>query len=69
MTNESITISLSQFNHMCKEIEELRAYKKQQQEKKGRWIGDKCSNCGNERAWYGNNPLFCPDCGARMVSE
>lgn len=33
MTNESITISLSQFNQMCKEIEELRAYKKQQEEK------------------------------------
>lgn len=36
-------------------------------EKTGKWIGDKCSNCGNERAWYGNNPLFCPDCGAKMI--
>ena len=35
-------------------------------EKTGHWIGDKCSNCGNERAWYGNNPKFCPDCGAKM---
>lgn len=33
MATESITISLSQFNQMCKEIEELRAYKKQQEEK------------------------------------
>lgn len=32
----------------------------------GEWIGDKCSECGNERAWYGCNPPFCPDCGARM---
>ena len=38
-------------------------------EKIGKWIGDKCSKCGNERAWYGDNPLFCPDCGARMVCE
>lgn len=33
MTNEGITISLSQFNHMCEELEELRAYKNQQQGK------------------------------------
>lgn len=33
MTAQSITISLFQFNQMCKEIEELRVYKKQQQEK------------------------------------
>lgn len=33
MTNETITILLSQFNQMCEEIETLRAYKKQQQEK------------------------------------
>ena len=34
--------------------------------KRGEWIGDKCSVCGNERAWYGCNPPFCPDCGADM---
>lgn len=32
----------------------------------GEWIGDKCSVCGNERAWYGCNPPFCLDCGADM---
>ena len=35
----------------------------------GKWIGDKCSVCGNERAWYGCNPPFCPDCGADMRDE
>lgn len=34
--------------------------------KRGEWVGDKCSMCGNERAWYGCNPPFCPDCGADM---
>lgn len=38
-------------------------------EKIGRWIEDKCSVCGEERAWYGYNPLYCPDCGARMEEE
>ena len=33
---------------------------------KGEWIGDRCSICGEERAWYGNQPNFCPDCGADM---
>lgn len=32
----------------------------------GEWIGDKCSVCGEERAWYGCQPPFCPDCGAKM---
>ena len=32
----------------------------------GEWMGDKCSVCGSERAWYGNNPPYCPDCGSRM---
>ena len=32
----------------------------------GHWIGDKCSACGEERAWYGCNPHWCPDCGAKM---
>lgn len=41
MTNESITISLSQFNQMCEELEELRAYKKQQQEITRVWIDGK----------------------------
>lgn len=35
----------------------------------GKWIGDRCSNCGNERAWHGDNPKFCPDCGARMIES
>ena len=34
--------------------------------KQGEWMSDKCSVCGSERAWYGNNPPYCPDCGARM---
>jgi hypothetical protein len=34
--------------------------------KQGKWIGDKCSVCGSKRAWYGNNPPYCPDCGSRM---
>ena len=34
--------------------------------KHGEWVGDKCSVCGTERAWYGCNPPFCPDCGASM---
>ena len=33
---------------------------------RGYWIGDKCSVCGEERAWYGSNPPICPDCGADM---
>ena len=33
---------------------------------RGYWIGDKCSVCGEERAWYGSNPPICPDCGAKM---
>ena len=37
--------------------------------KQGEWIGDKCSICGNERAWYGCNPPYCPDCGAKMKGE
>lgn len=32
----------------------------------GHWIGDKCSECGEERAWYGNNPPYCPDCGTKI---
>ena len=32
--------------------------------KTGRWIGDVCSVCGEERAWYGNNPPYCPNCGS-----
>ena len=35
-------------------------------EKTGKWIGDKCSVCGEERAWYGCNPSYCPHCGSRM---
>ena len=38
-------------------------------EKSGKWIGDKCSVCGEERAWYGCNPSYCPDCGCRMERE
>ena len=38
-------------------------------EKTGKWIGDKCSVCGEERAWYGCNPSYCPDCGCRMERE
>ena len=34
--------------------------------KRGEWVGDRCSVCGEERAWYGQNPPFCPDCGAEM---
>ena len=34
--------------------------------KKGKWISDKCSVCGAERVWYGDNPPYCPDCGADM---
>ena len=34
--------------------------------KQGEWIGDRCSICGSERAWYGLQPNFCPDCGAKM---
>lgn len=34
--------------------------------KTGRWIGDKCSRCGNERAWYGGQPDYCPDCGKKL---
>lgn len=44
MTDGSITISLSQFNQMCKEIEELRAYKRnveQQKEMTRVWIDGK----------------------------
>ena len=37
--------------------------------KTGKWISDKCSNCGNERAWYGNNPKFCPDCSVKMIDQ
>ena len=36
------------------------------QPKMGHWIKDKCSICGEERAWYGQNPLYCPDCGTKM---
>lgn len=36
------------------------------QPKMGRWIKDKCSICGEERAWYGQNPPYCPDCGCKM---
>ena len=36
------------------------------QPKMGRWIKDKCSICGEERAWYGQNPPYCPDCGHKM---
>ncbi len=36
---------------------------------RGEWIGDKCSICGTERAWYGDTPDFCPDCGADMRGE
>ena len=32
----------------------------------GKWEGDRCSICGEERAWYGTNPNYCPDCGADM---
>jgi hypothetical protein len=35
----------------------------------GEWIGDRCSICGTERAWYGLQPNFCPDCGAKMDGE
>ena len=41
----------------------------EQEPKTGHWIGDKCSVCREERAWYGYNPLYCPDCGARMEVE
>jgi hypothetical protein len=34
------------------------------QPKMGHWIKDKCSICGEERAWYGQNPPYCPDCGS-----
>ena len=34
--------------------------------KQGEWIGDRCSVCGTERAWYGLQPNFCPDCGSKM---
>ena len=34
------------------------------QPKMGKWIKDKCSICGEERAWYGQNPPYCPDCGS-----
>ena len=37
--------------------------------RKGEWFGDKCSICGAERAWYGDTPDFCPDCGADMRGE
>ena len=37
--------------------------------KMGHWIGDKCSACGEERAWYGCNPTYCPDCGTKMVEK
>lgn len=40
---------------------------------KGKWIDDKCSNCGwegdiveNGTCYYGN---YCPNCGAEMESE
>lgn len=36
---------------------------------RGEWFGDKCSICGTERAWYGDTPNFCPDCGADMREE
>ena len=39
---------------------------KAREPKQGKWMGDKCSVCGSERAWYGNNPPYCPDCGAKM---
>ena len=35
----------------------------------GEWVGDKCSICGTERAWYGEQPNYCPDCGAKMRGE
>ena len=31
---------------------------------KGKWEGNRCSICGVERAWYGSNPAYCPDCGS-----
>ena len=34
------------------------------QPKMGHWIKDKCSICGEDRAWYGQNPPYCPDCGS-----
>ena len=39
------------------------------QPKMGRWIKDKCSICGEERSWYGQNPPYCPDCGAKMAES
>lgn len=40
-----------------------------QEQKTGKWIGDKCSVCGEKRAWYGCNPKYCPDCGSSMRGE
>ena len=40
-----------------------------QMPKMGRWIKDKCSICGEERALYGLNPPYCPDCGSYNGGE
>ena len=45
------------------------AIKALQEKKTGKWIGDKCSVCGEKRAWYGCNPKYCPDCGSSMRGE
>lgn len=47
--------------------EAIEALEKKQ--KTGHWIGDTCSECGEERAWYGSNPPYCPDCGVKMVGS
>lgn len=30
------------------------------------WCGDECSACGYE--WYEDEPNYCPNCGAKVVS-
>lgn len=37
--------------------------------KTGKWLGDVCSECGSERAWYGSQPDYCPDCGSYNRGE
>lgn len=62
MTNESITILLPQFNHMCEELEELRAYKRnaeQQKEKTGHWLDE----ANRIDAQYGRHLYRCSECG------
>ena len=71
MTNEEAIKYLKLFHGYDLPIQEAfdMAIEALQEQKTGKWIGDKCSVCGEKRAWYGCNPKYCPDCGSSMRGE